>query len=237
MNTSIRPNTKALYDALEIYRDSMRAFVVRDLKGTRRKSLKEIIRESLDPGRREAFERNLERGASIRGAIDDNHIPVLIERNWRTAFRRVFKGDKTALATLKIILDVRNRVAHPTNQDLESEYVRSSLYHIADMMGKIKRPDSKRAVENIRDQLFRGKSEGTASPTKPTNGEDNSNDTETIHISRKFWVNRDSTGKVLHRGTCRYVRDYAVKPKWVSYNTEQKALAAYPGIHKCGVCW
>ena len=59
----------------------------------------------------------------------------------------------------------------------------------------------------------------------------------TEHTSQKFWVNHDSARKVLHRGNCRYVIEYAVEPKWVSYNTEQEALAAYPGIHKCEVCW
>ena len=54
---------------------------------------------------------------------------------------------------------------------------------------------------------------------------------------RKFWVNLDSTRKVLHKGTCRHVRDHATEPKWVAHDTERDALSAYPGIHKCEHCW
>ena len=54
---------------------------------------------------------------------------------------------------------------------------------------------------------------------------------------RKFWVNRDSARKVLHRGTCLHVSDHAVVPKWAPFDTEREALAAYPGVHKCEDCW
>ena len=148
-----RPNRDALSNALDIYRDAMRPFIIRCLKRVPGKRVEDAISESLYE-KRELFLQNLDRSGNVEDAIDINDFPSLIIRKWQPVFSQVFKGDKTVGNLLWVIVDVRNKVAHPGQQDLDAEYTRIRLYDIADLLGRINAPEAKRAVEDIRDQLL-----------------------------------------------------------------------------------
>ena len=148
-----RPNRDALSNALDIYRDAMRPFIVRCLKRVQGMRVEDAISESLY-GKRELFLQNLDRSGNVEDAIDINDFPNLVIRKWQPVFSQVFKGDKTVGNLLWVIVDVRNKVAHPRQQDLDAEYTRIRLYDIADVLGRINASDEKRAVEDIRDQLL-----------------------------------------------------------------------------------
>ena len=148
-----RPNRDALSNALDIYRDAMRPFIVRCLKRVQGMRVEDAISESLY-GKRELFLQNLDRSGNVEDAIDINDFPNLVIRKWQPVFSQVFKGDKTVGNLLWVIVDVRNKVAHPGQQDLDAEYTRIRLYDIADVLGRINASDEKRAVEDIREQLL-----------------------------------------------------------------------------------
>lgn len=148
-----RPNRDALSDALDIYRDAMRPFIVRYLKQVKGKRVEEVISNSLNDRQAEQFRQTLAQGNSVEDAIDINDFPHLVSRQWHAVFGRVFKEDKTVQSLLWMIVTVRNEVAHPNTRDMDAEYARSRLYDIADVLGRINASDAKREVEGIRDRL------------------------------------------------------------------------------------
>ena len=58
-----------------------------------------------------------------------------------------------------LIVMGRNEVHHVGSVDLDSEFTRTCLFLIADVLGEINRPDAKEAIETIRDRLFSDESE------------------------------------------------------------------------------
>ena len=88
-------------------------------------------------------------------AIDIGDFPNLISRNWRReVFGRQFGGDMTVQNLLYLITQARNHVMHPSTEDLESEYVRVSFFHISDVLGRINAAEAKAEVEKLRDAHF-----------------------------------------------------------------------------------
>ncbi len=161
-----RPNRDALSNALDIYRDAMRPFIVRCLKRIQGTRVEDAISESLNDRQRTQFLQNLHQGDNVEDAIDINDFPNLISRKWQEVFSRAFKDDRTVQSLLWMIVKVRNEVVHIGQQDLEAEYARSRLYDIADLLGHINASDEKRAVEDIRDRLFRpSRQSDTAAPS------------------------------------------------------------------------
>ena len=154
MATVERPHKDALSRAIDIYRDVMRPFILRCLRRVRGSTVEEIIRRSLQPDQANTFDQNLRRGSDLASAIDVSNFHHLVERNWREAFSAEFRGDQAIRTDLRQISEARNEVSHPPEQDLDAEYTRACLYHIAHVLGRINAPDQKRAVEDIRAQLF-----------------------------------------------------------------------------------
>ena len=54
----------------------------------------------------------------------------------------------------------------------------------------------------------------------------------------RYWLNFDKTGVKLHKGSCPYVRQFAVKPKWKLFKSKKDSYAfTSRTIKKCGICW
>ena len=155
MTTTSRPNRDALSKAIDIYRDAMRPFILRSLRRIPGVPVEAAIRQSLPVRQAENFHATLGSGDDLESALDVNLFPPLVSnfKNWREVFSAEFDGDQTVQNELWMIKDARNEVSHPGAQDLESEFTRTHLYLIADVLGRINAPDLKRAVEDIRDEL------------------------------------------------------------------------------------
>ena len=154
MVTTDRPNTKALADALDIYRDTMRPFIVRVLKRVPGMKVEDAIRRALRDPNRARFEQNLREGRSLEEAIDINDFQWLVRTYWSGVFSEAFKPGSTAMSALFLISDVRNQVAHPGNDDVESDEARARLYEISTMLKDINAPEQSLAVDSIRNELF-----------------------------------------------------------------------------------
>ena len=149
-----RPNRAVLNDALDEYRDAMRPFIVRAMRRIKGKHIEDAIYDTLSPKQADEFELRLQNnGNNIEGAIDIGDFPNIISRNWGQVFSQQFRGDMNVRNLLYIITEARNKVSHPLTEDLDTEYVRVVLYHIADVLGKINAPESKTSVEGFRDTL------------------------------------------------------------------------------------
>ncbi len=134
MNSSERPNQEALYKALNIYRDTMRSFIFKNMKAVSGLLEEENIQNETD--------------------IDINDFPHLFRRHWNLAFDQRFDPDREVRSAVGVITEARNRVSHPGAEDLPSGYAIGRLHEIADLLGQINAPEQKRQVEAIRDKLF-----------------------------------------------------------------------------------
>ncbi len=166
MTTTSRPNRDALQSALDVFRDAMRPFIVRCLRRAPGRNVEQAIEHALKDRQRQQFRDNL-RARDVVDAIDVGHFPDLIGRWWREVFDREFDGDRTVQNALWQIAKIRNEVAHPSATDVDAEYARSRLYDVADLLGRINRPDEKRAVRNISGSLAAPPAPVTPSPAPP----------------------------------------------------------------------
>ena len=168
MTTIARPNRAALIEALDIFRDAMRPFLVRHLRRVPGKRLDEAIKQSLRGNQLAQFEANFPHGKSIQDSIDINDFPQLLRNYWRDVFSDVFPGDRVIQNRVSDIREIRNEASHPGSNDLDEEKTRAHIYMIADVLGRINCPDEKHAVEQIRDRLF-----AVAKPSPPPSVEQN----------------------------------------------------------------
>ena len=148
------PNQEALNKALNIYRASMRSFIISHLRRIPGTNVEDVVIDSVGDWRAdEIYQSLIESCRDIESVIDINDFPHLVNRNWEAAFERTLNDDKTFRNQLWLIVECRNANSHP-HEDAESESTRAHLFLIADVLGKIKRPEKKGEVEIVRDDLF-----------------------------------------------------------------------------------
>ncbi len=153
MVTTNRPNRDALSDAIDIYRDSMRRFILHRLRRVPGANVETAVSAALGDRRADEVKQKLRQGGGIEDVIDVNDFPHLVQRHWRDVFSEAFDDDRTIQSELWLISRARNQVSHPGAQDLEAEYTGVHLYHIANVLGSINAQDQKKGVEDIRAQL------------------------------------------------------------------------------------
>lgn len=134
MNSSENPNQDALYKALNIYRDAMRAFIFKSMKAVSGLLVEENIQNETD--------------------FDINSFPHFFRSHWHEVFDKRFDSDRDIRSAVGIITEARNKTFHPDGKSLTSEYALSRLHEIADILGQINAPKQKQEVEAIRDKLF-----------------------------------------------------------------------------------
>ena len=153
MTTIDRPNRDALNRAIDIYRDAMRPFIVRNLKKVQGGTVEQVVLTTLRYKANEIRDR-LTRGAKLLDLIDVGDFPALVSRNWREVFADAFHNEADVQSFLHIIAGARNAAVHVESTDLDAEYTRSRLTDVAAVLGRINEPNIKRQVEMIRDQQF-----------------------------------------------------------------------------------
>ena len=149
-----RPNKRALVDALDIYRDAMRPFIVRILRRARGRSVEDCIASALRDDHYAQFELSLSEGKSVEDSIDINHFSRIVKAHWWEVFRRAFEPESEVRELLSIISRARNKASHPDSHDIDLIYTENSLSMIASVLAEINDPDQSQAVENIRRSLL-----------------------------------------------------------------------------------
>ena len=134
MNSSERPNQDALYQALNIYCDTMRPFILRNLKTVQNLSPEDHFQNEAD--------------------IDFRDFPHLFRKYWHDVFKHRFDPDRDVRSAVGIITEARNNTFHTETEDLALGYALARLHEIADMLGQINAPEQKQKVETTRDKLL-----------------------------------------------------------------------------------
>ena len=134
MNSPKRPTQDALYQALNIYRDAMRPFILRNLKTVQGLAPEDRFQNEAD--------------------IDIGNFPYLFREYWHDVFKHCFDPDRDIRSAVGLITEARNNVSHPETGDIDPSYALSRLHEIGDILGQINAPEQKRAVEVIRDKLL-----------------------------------------------------------------------------------
>ena len=131
-----RPNRDVLSTALDIYRDSMRPFIVRCLDDAPGEGVVEAISEALNQRRRTRFRRDVSRGDSAESAIDINDFQYIVRRHWGD-LGQYFAYDRGAIDRMGLIARAHNRALYPPVGDLDVEEVRVALTDISDQLRRI----------------------------------------------------------------------------------------------------
>ena len=153
MTTVDRPNKNALNGALDIYRDTMRPFIVRCLRQAPGGRVEETIRRSLADRQAEQFQRNLSQsGGSAEAAIDISDFPSLVQRNWRDVFSAQIE-DNTVTNRLWLIKAARDQAAHPGVADLRTDDTVNHIYQIRAVLRSINAPEQSASVQDVIDSL------------------------------------------------------------------------------------
>ena len=147
------PNRDALRQANDIYLDAMRPFIIRLLNQVPGEAAEDLIQDALMPEQQNAFWQKLDETDDIEAAIDFNYFPQIVRRNWDCGFAEQFNNDLTVQSMLWLIRKGRNSCEHRGTTDIDYEFVRTNLFLIAEVLGKINRPNERRDVEVIRDEL------------------------------------------------------------------------------------
>ena len=148
-----RPYKRAVMDALDIYRDGMRPFIVRRLKLVLRLKVEDAIRTALRDGQYDQFEHNLREGRSVEDAIDIGEFPRLVRVHWRDAFRDAFEQGSRPSDILHEIAEARNAVYHPATQDVELDFALRGLTNISDILTEINEAERSEAVKKIMNEI------------------------------------------------------------------------------------
>lgn len=155
------PNRDALRDANDIYLDAMRPFIIHYLKQVPGETVENLIGHALTDEQADKFWEKLDEDNDIESAIDFSYFPLIIKNKWlimqnrrNYGFAQRFNEDMTVQSMLWLIKEGRNSCEHRGKKDLDSEFVRINLFLIADVLGKINKPDEQHEVKVIRDNLF-----------------------------------------------------------------------------------
>ena len=147
------PNRDTLRQANDIYLDAMRPFIIRLLNQVPGEVAEDLIQDALMSEQQNAFWQKLDETGDIEAAIDFNYFPQIVRRNWDCGFAEQFNNDLTVQSMLWLIRKGRNSCEHRGTTDIDYEFVRTNLFLIAEVLGKINRPNEQREVEVIRDDL------------------------------------------------------------------------------------
>jgi hypothetical protein len=148
------PNRDALRKANDIYLDVMRSFIIYHLRQVKGERVEDLIEDALHDNQVEKFIQMLEEHNDVGSAIDFSYIPQIIKKYWNNVFSQKFGGDLVAQSILWLIRKGRNSCEHRGKKDLDPEFTRAHLFIIAELLGKINRPDKQGEVETIRDEFL-----------------------------------------------------------------------------------
>ena len=149
--TTPRPNRDALNHAIDVYRDAMRPFIVRTLKRVKGAKPEDLIELALPPNQADEV-RRARASKAIGSVIDVGHFPRIVQKNWAEAFASPLQ-DRVVQNLIWVISHARNEAAHPSESDLDHNYVMSRLSDIADVLKRADQAAAK-TVEDIRAELL-----------------------------------------------------------------------------------
>ena len=148
------PNRDALRKANDIYLDVMRSFIVHNLRQVPGENVQQLIEDVLYDNQIDQFHQMLNEHNDISSAIDSTYIPHIIKYYWENIFADKFDNDLVSQSMLWLIRKGRNKCEHRSTKDLESEFTRTQIFLISDILNQINRYDKKHEVDEIKNQFL-----------------------------------------------------------------------------------
>ena len=159
-----RPYQLKLFHALNIYRDAMRKFIIRQLQQGPLAPIN-AIRNSLWDSAVAQFDKNFRVDDDLETTIDVGWFKVIIEVNWNLAFDAAFVDEKgRVLSDLDSISDIRNKVVHPKKYDINRSEALNALETIEHILQSVGAIEGKKTVERIRDDSSDGQASTMSIP-------------------------------------------------------------------------
>ena len=132
-----RPYQVKLFHALNIYRDVMRKFIIRQLQQSPTSPM-DAIRNSLWNSATEQFDKNFRVDDDLETTIDVGWFKTIVEGNWNSAFASAFVDEKgRVLSDLDRISDIRNKVVHPKKHDINRRESLNALETIEQILRSV----------------------------------------------------------------------------------------------------
>ena len=149
-----RPNKDVLTEAIDIYRDCMRKFMILHLKRIPGHTPERAVEAALRDHQLNQFADHLKQGKALEAFIDVAHFQPLINRHWNPVFSKVWSGDRVIQDHCRSIATARDDVAHPGTQDIGTAQLIAYLYHISEALGIVNHPNEKNKVKELQDNLL-----------------------------------------------------------------------------------
>ena len=146
-----RPNSEAIFRAVNVYVDCMRPFILRCLSQTYGASqVQEAIVASLNERQVENFAIDLQKNdGNVTVTLDVNHFRPIIETHWDAIFAEQFGYDSTIPGTVGWITGARNDADHPGTVDISDDDTRAHLNNALKILRRINASEGVQAVEEI----------------------------------------------------------------------------------------
>ena len=158
INVVDRRNGVAVFEALGIYLDVMRPFVVQNLPtfpGTA--DAHALCRDSLPLEMRSAFDKHLlNQGGDLLLTLDVTHIAHVVDKQWMFGFDQRLGNERRFVTKMQDMAKVRNKICHPSDSDITIKQADSAFYCAEQILEKIGRPDAVEQVQQVRDRLHSG---------------------------------------------------------------------------------
>ena len=149
-NSVDRPHRDALWRGIDIYRDAVRAFIVRNLKRVPGSTVNQLLLDSAarNPDVYNRLKHDLDSTDDPKSAIDVGHFPHIVGHYWREVFDNATRSSTSIRNRMHLIAEGRNSVAHPGARDIGYGYAIGRLDDIETVMSEINARD---AVSRIKD--------------------------------------------------------------------------------------
>lgn len=157
MTTTVdRPNRTKLQQGIDIYRDHVREFIVRELRQVKGTNVKQLL---LDAAARnpDIYARrmaDLEAGNDPKTVIDVSDFPHIVRHHWREVFQNNTASRDAMRNRMHLIVEGRNQVAHPDVKDIPPSYVSGRLDDIARVLDDINAKEAAKQVVEIAEELY-----------------------------------------------------------------------------------
>ena len=157
MTTAVdRPNRAKLQQGIDIYRDHVREFIIRELgKRGNGRTVEQMLLEATRDAAYERRRSELAAGKSAQSVIDVSDFPHIVSRHWQGVFYHSTNGNQQIRNRMFLIAEGRNQVAHPDESDISMGYVYGRLDDIARVLGDIKAVAAAKQVDEIASQLYK----------------------------------------------------------------------------------
>ena len=151
MTTAVdRPNRNKLQQGIDIYRDHVREFIVRELdKRGNGRTVESMLLEATRDASYENRKSQLAAGKSPQSVIDVGDFPHLVSRHWQEVFYHSTNGNQQLRNRMFLIAEGRNFTAHPDEGDISIGYAYGRLDDIATVLGDIRAVEAVKQIEKI----------------------------------------------------------------------------------------